>query len=304
MEVYKRLKQGLHVNETESEEINSVLNYKNDTLFRSSEVKNVSEGNGAPDDIIGDTNNSFIQENLNDSDLVLLPSKIDFQNDSEITGETNFSEKNDETTIADELIQESQTSSLQVSEPTNWEMNEKIVLQRHNCNLELPIDDIHDTKLRILFEPLHSNMSGRCCIVLNGKENSKLAIFIQDIHILSGIRGKEILKVVQTNFGIDFVLKRYDGSNINEPQSVLLTESNQAYIFLDYMAGGATLQDYSHFNLEVFIYEKKKNYVHHDDSYNSKPFDWLNAPLRSDNIYITTKQPIFHNQYYLKNNLW
>lgn len=97
---------------------------------------------------------------------------------------------------------------------------------------------------------------------------------------------------------------RYDGSNINDPQSVLLTETNQAYIFLDYTAGGATLQDYSHFNLEVFIYEKKKNYVHHDDSYNSKPLYWLTAPLRSDNIYITTKQPIFHNQYYLKNNLW
>lgn len=115
----------------------------------------------------------------------------------------------EEVTVNDNLNTESPPQDLQPVVPN---MGETIMLQRKNCNLELPVDDNHDLSLTIKFEPIHSGDSGKCVIVLNGNDNTQLAVFLSNIHLYrepNNIFSGETLQVVVANYGgVDFVMKQ------------------------------------------------------------------------------------------------
>ena len=83
-------------------------------------------------------------------------------------------------------------------------MNEKIVLSRYHCNLEISTDETQEIKIQIKFESFLNNTNGKCWITLNGRRNSKLAVFISNIFFSSD---NEIIKVISTSSGVDYVLK-------------------------------------------------------------------------------------------------
>lgn len=84
------------------------------------------------------------------------------------------------------------------------------MLTRNNCNLEIPVDDTNYLKIQIKFESVQNNGHGKCCIALNGHKNAKLAVLISKIHLQNDVNSgyEETLKVVLTNYGVDFVLKQ------------------------------------------------------------------------------------------------